>query len=598
MDSPRPHSGDAGAGVEHALERFSRRVLLGVLERDFPQVLSEVLSDLNRAFGAQMAEVFLAEPEGDHLVMLACAAEDSRPFLERTRFASGEGLPGLVHRDGEMLRVEDLRREPRYLRRSVVQAGYRAYLCAPMKVGGSVLGSLQLAWKGRPPDWRTVESALAEAARILAAALVSREGVLEHMGREVARAARPGVKALASFLSFLQRRAGARAGVLFVFDEKGRVTKVARRGRLEWPCADVSPGAIFRCCVLEQGHGVLRGAGVPAGAPCRSSEAIEGQSRLCLPLMLHGRLFGAALLELPRPEEDIPTRPLPDMLWSARAISYYLSEALRRDRSPASRARDPLPPPAPSRPLSLFCLGPFRILRRGEAVPLSRFARRKSVEILRILAVHAGTPLSAVQIAEWLWPGEEEARSLNRFHVALHELRKGLGDTGRRARLILSEHGRYFLDAANVYVDVEEFRRLDREGRRLLRQGQIMPGIAALEAAVRAYRDDLFVDDLYADWSLPHRVRLREDLLSIFQVLVRSYRQIGDKNAAVEALRSAVRWEPFREDLWQELIRALLDLGRVDEARRHYRECLRVLSEEADIEPLPQTRSLAAHMGL
>ncbi|CBE68781.1 MAG: GAF domain-containing protein [Candidatus Methylomirabilis oxygeniifera] len=66
-------------------------------------------------------------------------------FLERTRFAVGEGIPGLVVETGEPVVITDLAEEPRFLRRSVVTAGFKTFVAVPLRAKGEVIGSLDIA---------------------------------------------------------------------------------------------------------------------------------------------------------------------------------------------------------------------------------------------------------------------------------------------------------------------------------------------------------------------------------------------------------------------------------------------------------------------
>jgi len=60
---------------------WSRRGVLNHVE--------EALSDLRLVIEADAAEVFLAEPGGEDLVMTACSSGDLDAFLEKARFPKG-----------------------------------------------------------------------------------------------------------------------------------------------------------------------------------------------------------------------------------------------------------------------------------------------------------------------------------------------------------------------------------------------------------------------------------------------------------------------------------------------------------------------------
>ena len=66
-------------------------------------------------------------------------------FLERTRFAVGEGIPGLVAQTGEVVAISDLEKDRRFLRRTVVAAGFKTFIAVPLTAKGETVGSLDIA---------------------------------------------------------------------------------------------------------------------------------------------------------------------------------------------------------------------------------------------------------------------------------------------------------------------------------------------------------------------------------------------------------------------------------------------------------------------
>lgn len=111
---------------------------------DLEAVLRQSLDTLLAATGMDAAEIFLREPGGD-LTLAVHRGRFPEPFREITRFSPGEGFPGRVAESGQPLVTTNLAADLRFLRRSVVQAGFRSFACIPLLAGDRVVGTLDVA---------------------------------------------------------------------------------------------------------------------------------------------------------------------------------------------------------------------------------------------------------------------------------------------------------------------------------------------------------------------------------------------------------------------------------------------------------------------
>jgi len=66
----------------------------------------------------------------------------------------------------------------------------------------------------------------------------------------------------------------------------------------------------------------------------------------------------------------------------------------------------------------------------------------------------------------------------------------------------------------------------------------------------------------------------------------------GDLAGAIDALERLVRVEELREDAHRRLMLALARTGARDRAVRHYERLLRLLREELDADPEPETAAV------
>jgi len=103
-------------------------------------------------------------------------------------------------------------------------------------------------------------------------------------------------------------------------------------------------------------------------------------------------------------------------------------------------------------------LGRLEVEVGGAPLRQSRKASRRLLEMVRLLAAHAGRPLPLEQIADELWPDAEGDAARNALDNALHRLRKALGGEDR----VLLRQGGVVLNRQRCWVDVAALERLLR----------------------------------------------------------------------------------------------------------------------------------------
>jgi DNA-binding SARP family transcriptional activator len=87
---------------------------------------------------------------------------------------------------------------------------------------------------------------------------------------------------------------------------------------------------------------------------------------------------------------------------------------------------------------------------------------------------------------------------------------------------------------------------------------------------VSLYRGDLFTENLYAEWALEERDRLRELAGRGLRALVEIARGAGDLDRAAPHARRLAAMEPFDMDVQREFIEICMRRGRRSEAMRRY----------------------------
>ena len=153
---------------------------------------------------------------------------------------------------------------------------------------------------------------------------------------------------------------------------------------------------------------------------------------------------------------------------------------------------------------------------------------------------------------------------------------------------LMSDGPAVWLDHSLVHVDVEEFLERAQVALDAYRSGQ--PDAAEqLTAALAAHTGDFLEDDPYEDWAAPLAEEIRAKYIALLRALIATLRTSGDVDRVIEYGLKLLEQDAYDEETRLDLVAALLDAGRLGEARRHYDIYARRM-REIDVEPRPMPR--------
>jgi predicted ATPase/DNA-binding SARP family transcriptional activator len=232
-------------------------------------------------------------------------------------------------------------------------------------------------------------------------------------------------------------------------------------------------------------------------------------------------------------------------------------------------------------PLRVLLLGPLQL----EGVELEGAKQRA---LFTLLALRAGSPVPADELAEAIWPGELPREARLALQQQVSRLRRRLGDlAGIRHR-----HAAYVLDLAPAAVDVHRFEELVRVARRALDHGEVEQAAAGLHAALGLWRGGALADSRYDAFAQPAIARLEELRLQAVEDLLATRLAAGEGGELVGELQELVTAHPLRERLRSQHMLALYRSGRQAEALAVMREGTRMLIDELGLEPGPELRAM------
>jgi len=227
-------------------------------------------------------------------------------------------------------------------------------------------------------------------------------------------------------------------------------------------------------------------------------------------------------------------------------------------------------------PLSLNLFGPMQVCLGPD--PLPHLRSRKGLWLLAILALRGGRAVDRDWIAGTLWPECDEPHARRSLRQSLHDLRAALGS--HAWRLDSDEPRTLHLDLSGVSVDALEFDtalgRGDRE---------------SFEVAVSLYRGPL-LEDCAEEWALEGRRQREQECARALENLASAASSRQEYGVAANYLRTALRIDPYREDLQRALMEALAQDGNLAAALIAYRQYRALLGREMTAEPSAETTAL------
>jgi len=356
---------------------------------------------------------------------------------------------------------------------------------------------------------------------------------------------------------------------------------------------------------FEEGQG-YPGLVVSQGRPLRTTDALNDgrflrtqvkelgfRYFLCVPIPGRERPVGSLDVAARRGSEALLSHCVP-LSRDAERLALILDRE-DGDYRAVSATRDADEGSTTERRLDLRLLGSFEARRGGTPLSIDRFARRRSVTLLKILVTNYGKVVVRDELIELLWPSDVPKDAAKLLKIAVHYLRRGLGEAQNgktETSFISTEPNGYAFNPASPHrLDALEFEAMAKEGLRFERQGRWREALLALRAAAEMYGGDYLEDDPYSDWCRRRRNQLREMLFDVLLTTARLLRA-GDHEEAIRCYRRILELDPCLEDVHRDLMDVLCRCGKRTQALRQFEACRRALREEFDAAPVLETETL------
>lgn len=239
--------------------------------------------------------------------------------------------------------------------------------------------------------------------------------------------------------------------------------------------------------------------------------------------------------------------------------------------------------------LTAHMLGSFQVSLNHQ--PIEAWPSGRGRSVYKYLLFHHDQPIARDTLMDLFWPDVAPDAARNRLNVAIHGLRQAFRPL-TDLPVVVFKDGAYSLNCdLQIWLDVAEFERCIEAGRQLEASDR-SAAAAMFESASGLYQGEFLADDLYEEWTVLIRERLRIAYLDTLDWLSQYYFSEGRYGSCVRIGQLILSQDACREDVHCRLMRSYARQGQHNLALRQYQACSQVLHEELGIEPAPATTEL------
>lgn len=247
--------------------------------------------------------------------------------------------------------------------------------------------------------------------------------------------------------------------------------------------------------------------------------------------------------------------------------------------------------------LQLKLLGRFEARLGDDPIPQKAWGRRKTQALLKIMLCQPGEVITQDQLIDRLFPDLEPKKAIQNLHGRVSELRKVLEpslEKGCDSQFIRSAgKGRYyFCEKASYSIDVEEFETHVTSGIAHLDRGEWLEATHKFGVAIDLYKGDFLSEDLYEEWTMASRDRLRALYVEALSGMAHAHSHMRAYMKSAEICDRILAIEPLNEQTYRQKMLYLYRGGEKAEALKAYDACRRELSECLQVAPALETESL------
>lgn len=248
--------------------------------------------------------------------------------------------------------------------------------------------------------------------------------------------------------------------------------------------------------------------------------------------------------------------------------------------------------PVPKELVAVRLFGTFELRRRGVALSAADIGGRKPRQILEILLLNLGTPVSKDQIIETLWGSGAGKGTVATLESYISGIRRAIQPGNTKTGPLRTANGGYVIDPALVDLDLFRFRQLVGKAA----QASPREAYAFLTEALELAAEPLLASELASDWADEARAHQGAERLAAQIQAAETAALLGLASDAVGWARLAVASDPLNERAWTVLVTGYEQSGLPAEGLSAYARCQLIFDRDLGCAPGPSLQ--AAHLRL
>jgi len=243
--------------------------------------------------------------------------------------------------------------------------------------------------------------------------------------------------------------------------------------------------------------------------------------------------------------------------------------------------------------LDIRLFGPIGVTVDGRTLGPRDFGGRKPKQILEVLLLARGDPVSKDRLADLIWARSLPANVSATIETNISVLRRRLSPDGNHGRsVVITEPDAYRIQADVIDLDLDRFSALISKARRAIPTSKW----GLLEDALEIASGDVLADEPYADWAMRVRDRYRSDVVSARVEAAACALDESLPDIALAHTEAAQDLDSWSESAARMQMRALAALGRRAAAIRQADAFAARLRRDLDAEPSATFSEMVARL--
>ena len=241
--------------------------------------------------------------------------------------------------------------------------------------------------------------------------------------------------------------------------------------------------------------------------------------------------------------------------------------------------------------MRILFLGNFQVVIRDRIV--EEWPSKKGKSIFAYLSYHSNRRICRDVLMDVFWPKSMRESARNSLNVAIHGLRKRFQQLDPEKEYIVFSNESYSINPdIEIWTDVNEFVDLWMRAQSAERSQGLETAAAFYDQVASTYNGNFMSDELYEDWSTLERENLKEIFLVALEKISECRLQAGSLEETISICKAILERDGCREEIYRRLMCCYQKSGRRDRALSVYRQCVRSLKGELDVEPSAATVDL------